>query len=99
MRRLTLASFALGAFLTACSDEAQITNVRRSEQAVVIKTLDFVAKRISRAELLAKYDPVVVYLPTMTCEGLNLKENWARGDTTVCFDRNGRQVLHYLNGE
>jgi hypothetical protein len=55
--------------------------------------------KVSRAELLAQYDPVVVYLPTMTCVGLNLKKNWAGGDTTICLDREGKQVLHYVNGD
>ena len=76
-----------------------MTNVRPSEEVVVNKALDLYGKgKLSRGEILETVTPVVVYLPTMACVGLNLNEGVLGGDTTVCFDETGKQVVYYVNG-
>jgi len=55
--------------------------------------------RMSRAEFEHEVTPVIVYLRDKTCVGLNLKPGWAGGDTTICFDEQGREVDHYVNGD
>jgi hypothetical protein len=73
--------------------------VRPSEEAVVNKALDLYGKgRLSRAEILKNVTPVVVYLPDMTCVGLNLNEGVLGADTTLCFDEAGKQVVYYVSG-
>ena len=55
--------------------------------------------KISRAEVFRRVDPVVVYLPDMTCVGMNLRRGVVGGDSTVCFDKSGRRVLTYRIGD
>ena len=55
--------------------------------------------KASKEEVLDQVEPVVVYLPNMTCVGMNFRAGWAGGDTTICYDKNGRKVLHYVNGD
>jgi hypothetical protein len=55
--------------------------------------------KASKEEVLKEVTPVVVYLPKMTCVGMNLNPGWAGGDTTICYDDDGKQVLFYVNGD
>ena len=55
--------------------------------------------RASRVEFNREFSPVVVYLPEMTCVGLNLKPSLVGGDETICFDERGRIVRYYVNGD
>ena len=94
-----MATFALTCF-AACSPQADTPHVRPSEQALVNRALDIYSKgKVTRAELLKTVDPVVVYLPKMTCVGLNLKPGTMGGDTTMCFDRAGKFLGYYVNGD
>lgn len=88
-------------FLAGCRTASTLEcGVRESERPIVSRALDIYSKgKVSREHLLRDVDPVVVYLPNMTCVGLNLKPGHAGGDETMCFDRDGRQVLYYRNGD
>lgn len=55
--------------------------------------------KISSEQVLRMVDPVVVYLPNMTCVGMNLRRNWAGGDRTICFGGDGHLLIDYRNGE
>ena len=100
MGRPTLAYASLAILLTGCSDQPRTVHVRPSEESVVNRALDIEANgRVSREYILRTVDPVVVYLPNMTCVGLNLRKGVAGGDTTICFDGDGKKVLHYVNGD
>ncbi|MDQ3246560.1 MAG: hypothetical protein M3Q52_06670 [Pseudomonadota bacterium] len=100
MKVLLATAISVGTTLGACSSEQEMPHVRPSEETLVHKALDIYREgKVSRAELLKTYDPVVVYLPKMTCVGLNLKDDSFGGDQTMCFDRSGKQVVSYLNGQ
>ena len=100
MRAFALAMSGFIGCLVACSRQTETPHVRQSEQALVNRALDIYSKgKVTRAELLKTYDPVVVYLPKMTCVGLNLKPGIAGGDTTMCFDRSERFLGYYVNGD
>ncbi len=74
--------------------------MRPTDKVLVEKALDIYSKgKVSREEILKSVNPVVVYLPDMNCVGLNLKEGVLGGDTTICFDKRGNQVLFYVSGD
>ena len=86
--------------LAACSSPKTNCPVRESDQAIVNHALDVYGKgKISRKDILQSNDIAVVYLPDMTCIGFNVRAGTAGGDETMCFDRNGRKVLGYRNGD
>jgi hypothetical protein len=100
MRAVAFAICSVMTFLAACSRQPDAPHIRPSEQALVNHALDIYSKgKVSRAELLKTYDPVVVYLPKMTCVGLNLRPGIAGGDTTMCFDRSNKFLGYYVNGD
>ena len=87
-------------WLVGCSRQPEARHVRPSDEALVNRALDLYAKgKISRAELLKRYDPVVVHLPKMTCVGLNLRPGILGGDTTMCFDRSNKFLGYYVSGD
>jgi hypothetical protein len=85
--------------LISCQSKYQ--SYRIVEEPIVEKALYYYTGgwKIDRAKAETQVMPVVVYLPNMTCVGLNLKRNGAGGDTTVCFDRHGNKVLYYVSGD
>ncbi|WP_373489291.1 hypothetical protein [Blastomonas sp.] len=73
-----------------------------ADQPYVDRALAFYSGngKISLDQVLREVSPVVVHLPTMICVGLNLRVGTVGGDTTVCYSReNGKQILHFVNGE
>ena len=96
------AFFIVGCLIASggCSQRQVEPDIRPSERAIVDKALEIYGKgKVDRTQLLNRYNPVVVYLPDMTCVGINLKAGIAGGDTTICFDRTGKQVVYYINGD
>ena len=86
--------------LAVASCSRPTSHIRESDEPVVNKALDIYGKgKVSRADLLKSYDVAVVYLPNMTCVGFNLRAGTAGGDETMCFDKTGRQVVSYRNGD
>jgi hypothetical protein len=74
-------------------------HVRKSDEPLVNKAVDIYREgKVSRGDVLRDHEPVVVYLPDMTCVGLNLKEHMVGGDTTMCFDKSGKQVVYHVEG-
>jgi hypothetical protein len=84
--------------LASCSQPAPES--RTPDDPIVNKALDIYGKgKVSRSDLLRSYDVNVVYLPNMTCVGLNLRPGTAGGDDTMCFDKSEKLVLTYVNGD
>ena len=103
MRRRFLA-LTLMFFVPACWQRRSInsdpSHIRESDEAIVNKALDIYGKgKVSRADLLKTYYINVVYLPTMTCVGFNLRPGTLGGDETMCFDEHGKQIVSYRNGD
>ena len=74
--------------------------VRESDAAIVNRALDVYGKgKVDRDQLRRSFDIAVVYLPKMTCVGFNVKAGTAGGDETLCFDKTGREVISYSNGD
>jgi hypothetical protein len=89
-------AYATLAIAVSCS--APESRVR--DDPIVNKALDIYGKgKISRAHLRAEYDINIVYLPKMTCVGLNLRPGTVGGDTTMCFDKSGRFLGYYIDGD
>ena len=86
---------------SGCSRSANPTHVRTTDEPVVNKALDIYGHgKVSREDLRRSFDINVVYLPQMTCVGLNLKPGTAGGDDTICLDKAGQHVvLQYTNGD
>lgn len=83
---------------SACS--RPVSHIRESDEPIVNKALDDYGKgKISRTDLLKTYDVVIVYLPNMACVGFNLRGGMAGGDETFCYDKVGRKVVSYRNGD
>lgn len=86
--------------LAACNRANTECRIRPADQDIVNHALDVYGNgKISRNELLASNIISVVYLPKMTCVGFNLKPGTAGGDDTLCFDKDGRMVLSYRDGQ
>src|SRR4051794_2944474 len=86
--------------LSGCTRSSEATHVRPSDEPIVNRALDIYGHgKVSRAALRRSYDINVVYLPTMTCVGFNLRQTTAGGDDTMCFDKSGKLVLTYTNGD
>jgi hypothetical protein len=90
----------LVSFLLPSCSQCKQDEIRPSEKAVVAKAVQWYGDgKMSDDDVLRQVKPAVVYLPTMTCVGLNLRGMVLGGDTTVCFDKSGKQVLSYVNGD
>jgi len=100
MLSLPASSVLFLACLAGCTSPEK-SHIRESDEAIVNKALDFYSHgKVSRESLRKTHDINVVYLPEMTCVGLNLKARSAGGDDTVCLDKSGqRVVLQYTNGD
>ncbi len=69
-----------------------------ADQPVVNKALDeYGHGKISRADLLKVYQPVVIYLPDRTCVGMKPRSEALGGEDTMCFDKAGTRLLFYYN--
>lgn len=92
---------AMGLLATACATQNGDKTYREAEEKYVSKAIYIYSGkgRISRSEIEKDVRPVVVYLPDMICVGLNLRPGHAGGDTTICFDKNGNEVLHHVSGD
>jgi hypothetical protein len=100
MTKLTLPPSMLGVLLAGCTVQPQSPHVRASEQDIVNRALDVEANgKVSRDYILKSVDPVVLYLPDMTCVGLNLRRGVLGGNTTICFDNTGKKVIHHVSGD
>jgi len=98
-RHLAGCSLAL-ALLASCQKDP-LAAYRSVERPYVERAIDIYSGhgKIPREQVLRMVEPVVVYLPTMVCVGMNLRRNWAGGDRTICFDSKGKTVVNYLNGQ
>lgn len=100
MNHSALRILALGPLAAACSYSTSTPSIRSADQPYVNKALAIYSKgKVTKEYLLQSVNPAVVYLPNMTCVGLNLRPGVLGGDTTMCFDKNGRQVVYYVNGD
>ncbi len=100
MRLLPLIFLSTCLILVGCSHPNAFPEVRKVDKPIVSKAIKSYTKgKVTESEFLRNVGPSVVYLPNMTCVGLNLKENTFGGDTTICYDKNGRQVLYYVSGQ
>lgn len=69
-----------------------------ADQSIVNKALDEYGQgKISRADLLKAYQPMVVYLPDKTCVGMRRRNVSLGGEDTMCFDKAGERLLFYYN--
>ncbi len=76
MKRAVLISALTCACLDGCSPADPMPHVRKSHEPLVNKAVDIYREgKVSRGDVLRDHEPVVVYLPDMTCVGLNLKEH------------------------
>jgi hypothetical protein len=68
---------------------------------IVDKALDLYGQgKVSRSDLLRKYQPVVVDLPNMTCVAMKFRTPAAGGEDTMCFDKEERRLLFfYTSGD
>ena len=94
-----IATLAGALVLSSCTSTRGCP-IRESEEALVNRVLDSYGKgKVSREQLRRSFDISIVYFPTMTCVGLNLKAGTAGGDETICFDRQGQEIFRYRNGD
>lgn len=98
-RLLLLAQCAL--LVGACEHKKSLADYGPVERPYVQRAVDSFTGhgRISREQVFQRYDPVVVVLPTRTCVGMHLRKGIAGGDTTLCYDQTGREVLRYGQGD
>ena len=49
---------------------------------------------------MPSYNPVIVYLPEMTCVAMKPRKAFAGGEDTMCFDKDETGFLfYYRNGD
>jgi hypothetical protein len=66
---------------------------------VYIEKAIHIYSRRPPAEVLRMFDPAVVYLPKMVCVGMNPRRGVLGGSGTICFDKDGRDILHFRSGD
>ena len=87
-------------FLSACQHSDAACSNRTLHDPIVERALQLYGKgRITPEQLRKTFEISVVYLPNMTCVGFNLKSGTLGGDETWCFDKSGRKILSYVNGD
>ena len=74
---------------------------RAAQLPLVNRALDLYGHgKVSRADLLRSYNPVIVYLPEMTCVAMKPRKAFAGGEDTMCFDKDETRFLfYYRNGD
>ena len=90
-------ALVLGILIGGCEG-----NTRTYDQPFIDRAIDVHAKGNpkTRAYVLDRYEPSVVYLPDMVCVGLKLKRGIAGGDSTYCFDKQAQKlVVAYHSGD
>lgn len=95
-----LAILVASVFALAACTTSETCGVRESDEPVINRALDIYSKgKMNREQLRRSFNIAVVYLPKMTCVGLNAKAGTAGGDETICLDGNGNQVLYHVSGD
>ena len=91
---------ALACALTACSTSDTKCPVRESDKALVDHALNlYGAGKVSAGDLEKSFNIQVVHLSSMTCMEFYLKPGTVGGDQTWCFNKAGKKVLSFQNGQ
>lgn len=87
--------YAVGASVAQDRSELRLW---RADEPVINRALDAYGHgKVSRADLLDTFQPMVVYLPDKTCVGLRRRKVSLGGEDTMCFDKAGERLLFYYN--
>ncbi len=90
---------AMAVCLAACFRDPEDNSDRvAAKDPFVQRALDIQSEREGTpTNLLRTSDPVVLYLPRMTCVGLNLTPKRPGRETTMCFDGAGKFLGTYVH--
>jgi hypothetical protein len=82
--------------LASCMRNPPEREIRESDEPLVNKAVAmYTHGTITPDEFRKAHVVAVVYLPSMTCVGINLKPGAGGTDQTTCFDKVKRLVLTY----
>jgi hypothetical protein len=98
---IALVALTIGYVMGAAITVRQQDQSRLERTPLVNKALDLYGHgKVTREDLLKRYDPTVVYLPNMTCVAMKPRRPFVGGEDTMCFDKNERRFLFYFtNGD
>lgn len=85
--------FAAAMITAGCTSDRDLDRFRKADRELVERAIkDYAKGKVSRDFVLESHDPSVVHLEDRDCVGLNLRKDYAGGDTTLCYNRSGKLI-------